>query len=118
MPEEIEAPLVVRVGSNFAVRFCEEGVAARFQLVGELTVVVNLTVANHNCGWASTKQRLMPALHIDYRKPAVPEHDAWRGMNALVIRSAVGDAAQHGRDGPCVEQATRIQRSDPRNPAH
>src|SRR5439155_20140482 len=77
-----------------------------------------LAIADDRGRAARAEQWLMPAGDVDDREPAVPQHDTRRGVDALVVRTAMGDAGEHGADGSGIDRLTWIERGDARNAAH
>ena len=107
-------PLVlVEVGQDLGVAVGPQLVAAGQHHVPKLGVVVDLAVVDDDDRAIFVGHRLRTARHILDGQPAVAEMDVPVAVEALAVRSPVGDRVGHGPDELLVTEARRA-----RYPAH
>ena len=102
------------------------GVAARPQhhallpqLGSQLQVVVNLAVEDHPVALVGRPHRLMAALRqVDDGQPPEAQRDIVIGVEALIIRPAVGDPPGGGRHPGLIRVGVDSQRQAADNSAH
>jgi hypothetical protein len=68
------------------------------EIVPKFSKVINLAVHNDGDLPIFREQGLMPALHVDDRKPAVSEKDRRIPMKSFTVRSPRREPVGHGRD--------------------
>ena len=86
------------MNDRFGVRVSGEFMAARFQILAQLGIIVNFAVEHHPELAVFIRERLMPAGQIDDAQAAETQAQASVDENAFIIRAAMNDGFVHPMD--------------------
>src|SRR5437016_1925238 len=86
---------VVEMRQDFLVRGAAKGMAARFEIGAQLSIVVNFAVEDDRDAVVFVEGRLLAGKQVDYRQPPHAERDSIVDEIAFRIRPAMNHAVTH-----------------------
>ncbi len=112
------AHLFVQVDDHLRIAPGLEEVPLGEQLLPEIQIVVDLAVVGDPHCSVFVAHRLVSGCQIDDAQPAGAERDRSIEIDAVVVRSAMGERLVHRLDEIAIRQPTGIVEEDSVNPAH
>ena len=108
----------VGVNNNFGVRIRAKEMAARFEILAQLTEIVDLAIEDHADGLVLVEDRLAASGKVDDGEPPHAQRDAVAKVQPFRIRPAMDDRRAHGAKLFHRRRDRGLKRSYARDAAH